>query len=142
MKRGRKITLWIVLGIWVAAMLALAPRFISLHHETQSVESVFEDYRLALVHRDFQQAYQLCGDDFRSATSYSRFAAANSSLEERYGPLKSINETAHDVDGKGTPMLWRAFIDADFVYEKKSLHFRLVLNKKGERWQIYGSERL
>lgn len=142
MRRAFKISLWLLIIVWATAMLALTPRFVMLHHETRNLERVFDEYRTALVNRNFAQAYQFCGDDFQRAMSFDQFVALQESLENQYGSLKSIRETARDVDGKGTPIYWRAVIEADFVYKKQGTRFRLVFDKEHGHWAMYGGEKL
>jgi len=142
MKRGYKIGLWIVGAVWVIAMIALLPRFISLHEETRSAKRVFNEYRAALVRQDLDGAYQLCGTDFQKAMPHDEFVELQQNLQNQYGKLKSVSQKAFEVRGSGDPMYWRAVVDGDFVYERKTLRFEFVLHKEGERWVVFGAEQL
>jgi hypothetical protein len=46
------------------------------------------------------------------------------------------------VQGKGHPIFWRAVIDADLKYEKRTVRFRFVFDKEDGHWVLYGFERL
>ncbi|MGH9727204.1 MAG: hypothetical protein ACRD33_06645 [Candidatus Acidiferrales bacterium] len=142
MKRRYKITLWTLGGVWVIAMLALTPRFISAHRETDKLQHVFDEYSIALVNHNFAEAYQFCGSDFRRSLSYDQFVAMQEALEKQHGKLKSISLATRDVEGRGTPPYWTAVIHADFVYEGKSLRFEYVFHQEDGRWLIYGGEKL
>jgi hypothetical protein len=139
--RTQKILLW-VFGAWVVLMLALSPLFLAAHRETEELKRTFAEYTDSLVRQDFGKAYAYCGSDFHSAMSYDQFADMYKSLQGEYGPLKSAKIAAYEVHGRGTPMSWRATVDADLVYEKKSLRFEFVFHKEGDRWVLFGSEQL
>jgi hypothetical protein len=143
MKAGvRKTLLW-VFALWAAVVLALlSPRFVAVHRETRKVERKFTEYVGALVSQHFDEAYAECGTAFRSAMTYDRFVSMYKSLQGEYGALRSAKRTAYDVRGSGTPMYWRAVIDADLVYEKKTLRFEFVFHKEGDRWVLFGAEQL
>lgn len=73
---------------------------------------------------------------------YDRFVKLYQDLEQQYGNLNGVTRRAFDVEGRGNPMYWRAVIDADFVYQKKTLRFEFVFHKEGDRWAILGSKQL
>jgi hypothetical protein len=73
---------------------------------------------------------------------YDQFVRMYKSLQEEYGPLKSAKRVAYEIHGSGTPVYWRAVIDADLVYEKRSLRFKFVFHKEGDRWVLFGAEQL
>ncbi len=39
-------------------------------------------------------------------------------------------------------MYWKAVIDADMQYERKTLRFQFVFHKESGRWMLYGYEQL
>jgi hypothetical protein len=139
--RSRNILLWVV-SIWVIVMLALTPQFLAAHRETKDVERVFAAYTGSLVNQQFDDAYSRCGTNFQSAMSYDQFVSLYESMQKENGPLKSIKRVSYEVHGSGTPMFWRAAIDADLIYEKKSVRFEFVFHKQGGRWVLFGAEQL
>jgi hypothetical protein len=139
--RNRNILLCVV-GIWVIAMLALSPHIVAVHRETGDVKRVFAEYTDSLVNQRLDDAYKQCGSDFRSAMTYDQFVSLYESMQKDNGPLKSIKRRAYEVRGSGTPMFWRAVIDADLIYEKKSVRFEFVFHKEGDRWVLFGAEQL
>jgi len=142
MKKGYRYGLYVLAGIWVVAMAALSPQFVAAHRETRDVLQAFDQYSSELVNQQFAEAYQHCGADFRTAMPFDQFVTLQKSLETQLGHLRSTKRTAYEVHGKGTPMSWRAVIDADMLYENKSLRFEFVFHKEGGRWIIYGYEQL
>lgn len=142
MKKPYKYALWTAGGIWAVAMIALSPQFVAARHETKSALAAFDAYSSSLVNQRFDEAYLSCGADFRNAIPYDQFVSLQQSLRERFGPLKSVHRSSYHIHGGGTPMEWTAAIDSDLVYEKKSLRFRFVFHKEGERWVLFGSEQL
>lgn len=143
MKRRSKIVLWAILGVWVVAMLTLLlPMLVTGHREKSAVLQEFSEYAALLVDRHFEQAYQYCGSDFRKAMPYDEFIKLYNNLEDQNGRLKAITRQAYEVHGKGTPMYWSAVIDADFVYDKKTLRFEFVFHKEESRWVVFGFEQL
>ncbi len=138
---ARKILL-LLFGLWVVLMLALSPQFLAVHRETKGVERTFSQYTDSLVKQRFDEAYMQCGTEFRDAMPYDQFASMYRSLQGEYGPLKSTKRIAYQVHGSGMPMLWRAVVDADLVYEKKSLRFEFVFHKEGDRWVLFGAEQI
>ncbi len=139
--RNRNILLCAV-GIWAIVMLVLSPQFVAAHRETRDVKRVFAEYTDSLVNDRLDDAYRQCGSDFRSAMSYDQFVSLYESMQRENGPLKSIKRGAYEVRGSGTPMLWRAVIDADLIYEKKIVRFEFVFHKEGDRWILFGAEQL
>jgi hypothetical protein len=142
MTRSSKYVLWGLVGIWLVAMLALLPKFVDLHREKSAVLQEFSEYGASLVSQHFEQAYQYCGSAFREAMPYDQFVKLHRDLQEQYGPLTAVARQTYSVHGGGTPMYWKAVIDADFVYQRKTLRFEFVLHKEGERWVIFGAEQL
>jgi hypothetical protein len=123
-------------------MVALSPKFVAAHRETNSVQNAFTEFSEALVDRRFEVAYQYCGTDFRIAMPYEKFVKIQEKLATQYGSLKSFKREAFEVDGKGSPIYWRAVIDGDFLYERKTLRYKFVFHKEAERWVLYGYEQL
>jgi len=140
MRKGYKYGLWILGGIWIAAMAALSPQFVAAHRETKNVLQAFDQYSFALVNQRFDEAYEHCGADFRNALPFDQFVSIQKSLEAQLGHLRSAKRTSYDVRGKGTPISWSAVVDAKILYEKKSLRFKFLFHKEGDRWIIYGYE--
>jgi len=142
MKRSYKYGLIILVAIWGTAMIALSPQFIAAHHETMEVLQAFDKYSIALARGQFQEAYQLCGSDFRTAMPFDKFVSVQKSLEAQFGNLSYSKRTTYEVHGKGTPMYWRAVIEADMYYEKKVIRFEFLFHKEGGRWVLYGYEEI
>jgi len=142
MKTRIRIILLLVLSVWAVAMLALSPRFVAAHRETKGVEQTFAEYTNSLVSQRFDDAYRQCGSDFRSAMPYQQFVNLYQSLQMEYGPLKSARRSAYEVHGSVSPAVWRAVVDADLVYERKTISFEFVFHKEGGRWVLFGAEQL
>lgn len=142
MKKQYKYGLYVLGGIWIATMAVLSPQFVAAHRETRAVLQAFDQYSSALATQQFDEAYQHCGADFRNAMPFDQFVIFQKSLESQLGQLKSAKRTAYKVHGNGTPISWRAVIDADMLYEKKPLRFEFVFHKEGGRWVIYGYQQL
>lgn len=137
MKQRYQYVLWALAGIWVIAMLALSPRFVSLHRETKAVRGVLGDFAGTLTSHQFETAYQFCGADFRTLTSFEQFVKLLRDLESRYGNLKSIKEAGYHVESQGSPAYWRAVFSADFEYQTRTLRFQLEFHKEAGRWVIF-----
>lgn len=139
MRRRYKILLWVVIGIWAIAMSTLvAPMLVRGYYEKNAVLAQFSEYSASLVNRHFDLAYQHCGSEFRKAMSYDQFVKLYGDLERQYGTLKTVTQQGYEVHGTGSPVYWTAVIDADFVYEKKTLRFEFALHKSGNGWVIFG----
>jgi hypothetical protein len=123
-------------------MVVLSPQFVAAHRETKSVLQVFDRYSASLTRQRFEEAYEYCGADFRNAMSYNQFVSLHQSLQAEFGSLRSVQRSAYDVHGSGTPTYWRAVINADFVYDRKTLKFQYVFRKEKNRWVLFGSEQL
>src|SRR5439155_13589630 len=126
MKNSYKYGMYALGGIWAVVMIALSPQFVAAHRETKNVLQGFDQYSAALVNQQFDEAFTHCGTDFRNAMPFDHFVGIQKSLQAQLGLLKSTRRTSYNVHGKGTPMLWRAVIDADMRYEKKTLRFEFV----------------
>jgi hypothetical protein len=142
MKKPYRYGLWTLGGIWAIAMVALSPQFVAAHRETNNALQAFDGYSSSLVNQQFEEAYRQCGTDFHDAMPYDQFVNLQKSLQLQFGPLKSVRRSTYEVHGSGTPMHWRAVIDAEFIYQNKNLPFRLLFHKEGERWTLFGSEQL
>jgi hypothetical protein len=142
MKKHYKYGLYAIAGIWVVAMIALAPLFFEAHRETKEVLREFDEYSASLVSQHFDEAYQHCGADFRNATPFDEFVSFHQSLETRLGRLMSVKRSGFNVQGGGTPIVWRAVIDADLVYEKKTLRFEFVYHREDGRWILFATRQL
>jgi hypothetical protein len=140
MTARRRNILLCVLGVWLVVMLVLSPQFITAHRATKDVERVFAEYTDSLVNKRFDDVYRQCGRDFQTALSYDEFVRVYELMEEENGPLKSIRRVGYKIHGNGTPTIWRAVIDADLIYEKKSVRFAFC--KEGERSVLFGAEQL
>ena len=121
-------------------MLVLSPRFIAARRESKNLDRTFSEYTDALVGQRYDDAYERCRSDFRSAMSYDQFVALYQSLQQEFGPLKSARRMASEVHASGTPILWRAVIDADLVYEKKNVPFEFIFHKEHDSWVLFGTE--
>ena len=140
MKKQYKYVLWTLGAIWSVAMIALSPQFMAAHRETKSALEAFDGYSSSLVNQRFEEAYQHCGSDFREALPYAQFVSFQQSLQAQFGPLKSVQRSTYHVRGSGTPIRWRAAVDADMIYEKKNLRFQFEFHKEGDHWLLFGSE--
>jgi hypothetical protein len=108
----------------------------------RSLERPFDQFSGAIVHHRYDEAYKQCGSVYRQAMSYDQFVQYYSSLEKQFGPLKSYKRGGLEVTARSFPPLWRGVMDAEFVYEKKTLGFEFVFHKEGDRWVIFRVEEL
>ncbi|MGB6820635.1 MAG: hypothetical protein WBE21_01050 [Candidatus Acidiferrales bacterium] len=142
MKRRYKYLLLGLGGIWVVAMLFLTPKFIRLHSETNEVLGAVSDYSNNLVAQQYARAYQYSSNAFRAALPYDKFVQLYQDLQARYGALTAVKRQACEVNGRGAPLVWKAIIDEDFVYEKRTIRFEFVLHKEDGRWVVFSAEEL
>lgn len=134
--------MYLVGGIWIAVMIALSPQFLAAHRETKNVLLTFDHYSAALINQNFDEAYQYCGSDFHEAMPFERFVSIQQSLEGQLGHLRSTRRIAYELQGKGAPKYWKAVIDADMLYERKTLRFQFIFRKESGRWILYGYQQL
>ncbi len=124
----------------VHRMVEMVPRFKESYREERNLEQTFDQYTISLVSHHYEEAYAICGNDFHQATPYDKFVSITKSLEDQYGPLKSAKCVGFEMHGRGTPTIWTAVIDANFVYAKQTLKFKFSVNYEGDRWFLYGFE--
>ena len=142
MKRRYKYILLGLGGIWVVAMLYLTPEFIRVHSETNEALGEISDYSNNLVAQQYARAYQYLSNAFRAALPYDKFVKFYQNLRTQYGALSAVKRRSSQVNGRGTPMVWKAIVDEDFVYEKRTIRFEFVLHKEDGRWVIFSAEEL
>jgi hypothetical protein len=142
MKRKLQVGRCIVVATWIVLMLVLLPRFIEAHKENAALEESFSRFSSALVDRDYPTAYAQCSPEFREADSYENFVKQLTGLADRLGQLKAVKRDGYHIVGSGTPMRWKANIDASFAYDKETLRLELVFHKDGGRWSLYGFKEL
>ena len=142
MKKPYRYILITLGAVWVIGMLVLSPEFVAAHRETKNVLRAFDQYSASLVNQRFDDAYNYCSVEFQNALPLDSFANVQRTLQTEFGPLRSVDRSALEVHGSGTPMKWRAVIDADLKYEKRTLRFEFVFHKEGERWVLFGAEKL
>ena len=133
---------WVSMWVGRALVTGLIPGLVEGHRESISFERTFNQFSGALVRKQYDEAYGQCGTDFHHAMTYDQFVQYYSSLEKQYGPLKSYKTASSHATGQGTPTVWRGVMDAEFVYEKKTLGFEFVLYKEGDRWVLVSIEQL
>jgi hypothetical protein len=123
-------------------MLSLTPKFIRLHYETRGALQNISEYCNSLADQQYPQAYRFAGEAFRQALPYDKFVTLYEGLERRYGTLKTVSRKGYQVNGHGSPTVWRAVVDEDFVYEKGTIRFEFVLHKERDHWTIFSAEQL
>jgi len=126
--------------IWIIGMIVSAPEFVVLHRETRALKQSFADFGGSLVRQQFEVAYSDCGTQFRESTSYGQFVDDQKYLALQYGALKSVERKSYEVHGKGRPIYWRASINADLIYEKKTVPGKFAFDMENDRWVLYGFE--
>ncbi len=126
--------------LWVSSMAVFTPSFVAAHRETKTALQTFDDYAAAMTHQQIAEAYDLCGPEFRSSLPYDQFLALQDSLQRSFGPLKSIKRFSYKIHASGEPAFWAARINADLVYEKKSLQFTFEFHKEGNHWILFGAD--
>lgn len=126
-----------IFTIWCVAMLALSPLFVAAHREKKEVQKAYSYYAESILTGHYNAAYEECDSDFQRTISYGDFVNLYQSLEQEYGPLERTNGVTYEVNGRGKPTDWKASIDADFVYQKRSLRFQLVFHKEGNSWLLF-----
>jgi hypothetical protein len=142
MKRRSKYLLLGLGTVWLVAMLFLTPQFIQLHQETGEVLRNVSDYSNSLASQQYAHAYSYASSAFRAALPYDAFVELYQGLQAKYGALKSVKREGYQVNGHGTPMIWKAIVDEDFVYEKKTIRFEFALHKEEGHWVIFSAEEL
>lgn len=131
MTRPTKFLLWTLGAIGAVGIFLAIPELLNLHRETEDALKAFDTYSAALRNQRFEEAYQQCGGQFREAMNFEQFVRLYGNLESEYGSLVSVKRISYEVHGRGEPMYWRAMLDANFVYQKKTLKFEFVLHKEG-----------
>lgn len=129
-------------AVWIAAMLFLTPQFIALHQETKEALEDMSGYCNNVIDQQYAQAYSYSGSAFRAALSYNAFVQLYQSLQRSYGTLKAVKNQSYQVNGRGKPVVWKAIIDEDFMYDKKTIPFEFVLHKEQGHWVIFSAEEL
>jgi hypothetical protein len=142
-KRSYKKILLGVLGLLaIVSVIAAGPQLLKLWREKNAVERVFSDYSSALVSGKFEDAYSLCGADFRGVTSLDVFAAQQKDLVSRFGNLKTVKQEGIEVTVNGSPARWTAVVNAGFQYESKTIGFEYSFSYDGVRWTLSGYKQL
>lgn len=136
---GRSKYLLSAMGVvWLVAMISLSSRFLAVEREKKNAERAFTDYSSAVVRHDFEDAYQLCGSEFREAIPYDMFVTQQGILESKYGRIKSVEEIGYKVSSTGEPATWRGVITADFIFENGSARFVLEFRRANAMWLLFG----
>jgi hypothetical protein len=115
---------------------------VSTYRQKRDLEKTFRDYSLAIESRDYSKAYAYGDGAFKAAIDPQDFAAQQSAFESRLGPLKSINEGAYDMHGRGSPMQWMARVEEVRHYDRGEVHFACEFRLEEERWQIFGCKQI
>lgn len=137
-----QIGLRLIAFVWLVGVIILSPKFIEAHRQSRDLQHVFTVYAMSVLNHNYEQAYGFCSGDFRDAMPFDRFVDLQKHMEQQYGVLRSFKRRAYEVHGKGNPQYWRGVLDADFVYENKTLKFEFVFHKESDRWVIFGYEQL
>lgn len=120
----------------------MIPGFRENYREEWNLEHTFDQYTGSLVSQQYEKAYATCSGGFQQVTPYDKFVDLYKSLQEQYGPLKSAKSVGHEMRGSGTPTVWKAVIDANFIYAKQTIRFEFSAHKDGDRWVLDGFEQL
>jgi len=142
MKTRSKYIVAALIALWLVGMLSLTPEFLRLHAEAKDALQTVSVYSDDLVGNRYNQAYQYSSEAFRAALPFDQFVTLYSGLTKQYGSLKTVSRRGYQVNGHGSPMAWKAIVDEDFAYEKKTLRFEFVLHKENGRWVIFSAEEL
>jgi hypothetical protein len=142
MSRRSKYILSALVLIWLAAMIALSPRFLAVEREKKNVERAFTDYSSAVISHDFGAAYQQCGSEFREAMPYDVFVKQQQTLESKYGGIRSFKEIGYKVTSSGDPAEWRGIITADLTFENGNAKLLLEFHRENGTWVVFGYKQI
>src|SRR5277367_7174215 len=117
MKRKLRIGLCLLVAAWIVLLLVLLPRFIEAHKENAALTEIFSRFSNAPMNRDYPMAYEECSPEFREADSYENFVKQLTGLADWHGHLKDVKRDGYHIVGGGTPLRWKANIDASFAYD-------------------------
>lgn len=138
--KTKRILLALVGGWLLVIAIFTTSGAIVLHRETRAAEKVLQEYTGSLVARQFDEAYELTGPDFRSQTARDDFLVQQLDLEKRFGRLESVKEQGWKVSSTGSPQFWAARFSVDFHYQNDSRRFEFALRKQSGKWMLYGYE--
>ncbi len=143
MKRRYKYPLLAIAGAWgLVLAVILIHMVVRTYAERREVLHNVSDYSNGLVNQQYDRAYRYASDAFRAALPYDKFVSLHQDLEKRFGKLKGVTRQGYEIHGSGNPMMWRAVVDEELVYEKKTLRFEFVLHKESGHWVIFSAEEL
>lgn len=104
--------------------------------------AAFDGYSHALVSGDYTRAYQFCGEAFKRSSSFEVFTGKQVELQSRFGRLKAIENKGTYVHGKGSPMEWRAVIEASQLYERGDLRSVCEFHLEDSSWKLFGCKQV
>jgi hypothetical protein len=143
MRRRYKYPLLAIVGAWGLVLAVILIRMMAREYvEGREVLYDVSDYSNGLVSQQYDQAYRYAGEGFRAALPYDKFVTLYRGLQKQYGTLKAVTPQGYEIHGSGNLMMWRAVVERDFVYEKKTLRFEFVLHKESGHWVIFSAEEL
>jgi hypothetical protein len=139
MKRRYKILL-VLGGIWLFAMIAALPELTAVWPERKVVRQTFSSYADTLINQKFEEAYAYHSPEFQERVTLASFIQYQHDVQAKFGALKSVHEKGMTVQKWRNPSRWRAFIKADFQYERAKVRFNFELHRDdGGHWTIFSS---
>jgi len=96
----------------------------------------FAEYRNALLRGDLKHAYAELSPETTRTFPYESFSAQQHSLEQRFGPLKSVKSVQERISGDGWPPTWTAQLEVQQVYQEGMLLFHYNLRLENGRWVL------
>lgn len=133
---------WVILAAVVVVILCItSPMMLRAWQKYRGAERVFDDFADAQTKGELQRAYSFCSPDFRAVTAYTEFVRQQTVLKSAYGNLKSISRGSVVVEGRGSPAVWTAVINATLTFEKQQAHFIYELHEREGSWELQGSQK-
>ena len=140
MKHNKLITAFVICTATIFAITA--PSMVKAWRQKQALQLSFASYTNALVHSDFRKAYEFGGSDFRSALSYEEFVQQQMHLIKTFGNLSSIDVQHLSVEGRGSPLRWRAQVEANQRYSSETISILYEFKYEDGRWVLYGYKQI
>ena len=142
---SKKIVLKVFITLGVIATIALiatSPQIASAIRERKEVVKAFTEYSNALTSQRLQDAYGYCDPAFREAVTLEQFISLQTTLQNRYGPLKSVKQGSLEVTVREKEPTHFAIVRSDFSYEKRTVQFVYELRLESGAWKIWGYKEL
>ena len=140
MKKNRVFKLF--LGVSCLVALLMLPFLIAAIKHKVDVDRSFNELSNALISKNYEQAYNMTGDSFRSTTESATFTSYFSDFEKKFGKLISIERINDNISKSGVSSNWIARIESDLHFEKNDIEVLFEYHLENDKWVIFGMKQL